>query len=70
MATLLPPLRRSREKTKFSLCSLSSGWFAFGVGEEFLGLDLVAATVDWGDEVVFGEEVDEHGEVFVVHDDD
>ncbi len=50
--------------------SLSSGRFAFGFGEEFFGFDLVAAAVDGGDEVVLGEEVDEHGEVFVVHDDD
>ena len=57
-------------KSETFLRSLSSRWFAFGVGEEFLGLDLVAAAVDWRDEVVFGEEVDEHGEVFVVHDDD
>lgn len=55
---------------KLFLRSLSSWRLAFGVGEEFLGLDLVAAAVDWGDEVVFGKEVDEHGEVFVVHDDD
>lgn len=67
---LLPPLRRSEKKVELSFLSLSSGRFAFGVGEEFFGLDFVAAAVDGGDEVILGEEIDEHGEVFVVHDDD
>lgn len=49
---------------------LSSWRFAFGVGEEFFGFDFVAAAVDGGNEVIFGKEIDEHGEVFVVHDDD
>ena len=49
---------------------LAAGWFALGLAEKFLGLDFVAAAVDGGDVVVFAEEIDEHGEVFVVHDDD
>lgn len=69
LASLLP-LRHSEEKATLFLRSLSSRWFAFGVGEEFFGFDFVAATVDGGDEVIFGEEIDEHGKVFVVHDDD
>ena len=63
-------LRRSVEKTLFSLRSLSSRWFAFGLGEEFLGLDFVAATIDWGDIIIFAEEIDEHGKILIVHDDD
>lgn len=63
-----PALRRSQKKVPLSFDSLSSWRFAFGFGEEFFGLDFVATAVDGGDEVVFGEEVDEHGEIFVVHD--
>lgn len=48
---------------------LSAWWFALGLGEEFFGFDFVAAAVDRGNEVVFAEEIDEHGEIFVVHDD-
>lgn len=46
----------------------ASWWFAFGFGEEFFGFDFVAATVDRGDEVIFAKEIDEHGQIFVVHD--
>lgn len=48
---------------------LSAWRFALGLREEFFGFDLVAAAVDGGNEVVFAEEIDEHGEVFVIHDD-
>ena len=54
----------------FALFLLSAGRFAFGLGEEFLGFNLVAATIDGGNEVIFGEEVDKGGEIFVIHDDD
>ena len=49
---------------------LAPWWFAFRFGEEFFGFNLVAATIDGGNEVIFGEKVDKHGEIFVVHDDD
>ena len=49
---------------------LAAGRFAFGFAHEFFGLDFVAAAVDGGDVVIFAEKVDEHGEVFIVHNDD
>lgn len=54
----------------FALFLLSAGRFAFGLGEEFFRFDFVAFAVDGGNEVIFGEEVDKGGEIFVVHDDD
>lgn len=49
---------------------LAAGWFAFGFAHEFFGLDFVAAAIDGGDIVIFAEKVDEHSEIFVVHNDD
>lgn len=51
-------------------CSLSAWWLAFGLGKEFFGFDFVATAVHRGDEVIFAKEIDEHGEIFVIHDDD
>ena len=51
--------------------SILAAWrFAFWLVEEFLALNLVAAAVYWRNEVIFAEEIYEHMEVFVVHDDD
>ena len=49
---------------------LSSWWFAFGFGEKLLGLDFVAATINRRNIVIFSEEIDEHRQIFVVHDND
>lgn len=40
-----------------------------GFGKELLGFNFVTSTIDGGDEVIFTQEIDKHGKIFVVHDD-
>lgn len=51
-------------------CCLAARRLSGGFGKELLGFDLVASTIDGGDEVIFAQEIDKHGKIFVVHDDD
>lgn len=72
------PVSRRISPPRTTMMEFNCGWglllapwrFAFRFGEEFFGFNLVAATIDGGNEVIFGEKVDKHGEIFVVHDDD
>lgn len=48
---------------------LAARRFSGGFGKELLGFDFVTPTIDWGDEVIFTQEIDKHGKIFVVHDD-